>query len=1055
MKRWLVAILSMISVQFFAQTISSYRCDFENEAENAEWKLNTPKNENITWKNLWVIGTAVNNGGEKGLYVSADAGATASYAPTDQIMIAWRELTLATGNYDIVMDWRSMGTAATYMKVCWVPESYFNDFICGNNATITGRKWITDNELIFQSVDTIYGSSVWQQSMSSLVSDGTPHRLLFVWRSSSTAALLPPGACVDNIEIARNNCGRPSSLEVNMQGAMATFSWQSSAENFAVRYSKIGENETFQKNDVQGSSLTVPLSNGVYNVTLQVRCEGDTSVWYAFPPVIVYDADCFNYLDLSDENCSYSDSTASDYMQNKFKPGKLDYGYAASYSYHTIHYMPGEYDVRTYNSKDAEGNVVEPLYTIPSGEVASVRINGWRGRPASVAGKSEENARVSRVTYDYVVDKEEASNLILKYAVVLQVPSHDEPQQPRFTLDIVDATTGASLSGCTTVDFAATLINAKKEGWYFSSYDDGDSKVIWKDWTTIGLNLADYDGKHIQVVLTAYGCTASVHYGYAYFTLNCIKGGIEGIQCGNNPTEQFIAPEGFKYHWYKESAPKEKLPNQDQRIFPVAYDDTTHYAVECIYPTDDACSFVLRACATPRFPIPEFNCELLQKDCKNIVKLHNTSHIRTKIIKENRYVDTEERPDYVLWELGELGGQTYEWEPEIEVPATGGTYTLSLQAKVGLCDSTQVYVLKVPALTDTTVTETVQRCAGDFYVYQNRMIVSDTTILTYGKTWAGCDSTHRLQIRFVDKIEVMMDTTLAEGDTLILGEQRLTATGTYTATFVSAMGCDSVVNVNLTVVPRLRVKTDSVVNVCADEPAIAIPYTVLSGVATECKVTFATNALSAGLRDTVILLSAQEGDLLIDLPHNIPGWYALQLQFFSKENGTLQTAMEVQVKYASLILSQRFNDIIGIKKEIATSEFAAYRWYKQGKVIEGAENAYLYLPQGLGDGVEYSVELFTADAERGVESCAIVSHTWQENEIEVAPTLLQQGMPLRIKTKNKGTARLIAVDGRLVAQYSLAAAENSLNLRLAAGLYFLTVDTEEGARETMMIQIKN
>ncbi len=1047
-----ILLLLLFAMGMNAQALSSYKCDFEDAVENAQWNLNTPKNSSIIWNNLWYIGSAVSNGGTNSLYISSDGGVTASYAQTNQIMIAWRELTLESGNYDIVFDWRSMGTPGSYIKVCWVPESYFDDFVCGSNSTISGRKWITDNELELQGVDTLYGSSAWQHGMSSLTSDGTPHRLLFVWRTTSTAAVLLPGACIDNIQIARNNCGRPTDLEVNMHGTMATFSWHSSAERFALRYSRLDENEYQVIDDIIGSSVTVPLQHGVYNVSLQVYCQGDTSVWYAFPPVIVYDSNCFNYLDLTDDNCSYSDSTASDYTKNKYKPGKLDYGYAASYSYHTIHYLPGEYDARTYNSKDEDGNDVNPLRTIPEGEIASVRINGWRGRPASVAGKSEENARVARVTYDYVVDKADASNLILKYAVVLQVPTHDELQQPRFTLDIVDAETGEALSHCTTVDFAATLLNAKKEGWYFGTIEDGDSKVIWKDWTTIGLNLAEYDGRHIQVVLSAYGCTASVHYGYAYFTLNCIKGGIEGIQCGNNLTEQFIAPEGFKYHWYKETNPSEKLANADQRIFPVAYDDTTHYAVECIYPTDAGCSFVLTACATPRFPIPEISYSLQQKDCKNIVRLVNTSHIRTKIIKEDRYIDTEARPDYVLWDLGELGSQTYDWEPEISVPATGGRYLVSLRAAVGLCDSTQYLELVIPAISDTVVTDSIQLCAGDFYVYQSRMISSDTTIITEGKTIAGCDSVHQLKIKFVDKIEVRLDTVLAEGDTLWCDGVAMTQTDTYTYNFVSTAGCDSVLTVNLTVVPRLRVVADSVLMPCGDEKTVAIPYKVTSGTASGCKVEFSEEAIVAGWRDTVFVFTLQEGEMLLSIPANIPGWYSLQLRFESEENGTVLLPIEIMVRYPSSLLSQRWSDVIGIKS--SETEYARYQWYKNAVAVDNADSPYLYVPDGLEIGAEYSVELFTISAERGVMSCPIVATAVADSEIEITPTVVSEGVPVRIRLSESAMMRLVGVDGVLLLQQQLEEGQTFVSLNVSKGIYFLQLQPRNDKGRVVVIQVR-
>ena len=193
--------------------------------------------------------------------------------------------------------------------------------------------------------------------------------------------------------------------------------------------------------------------------------------------------------------------------------------------------------------------------------------------------------------------------LMLQYAMVLESSGHDEKQRPRLMIDIVNAATGEALSKCTTVDLAA---QTSGEGWNKvpdPAYPDGSRDVCWRDWTTLGLNLADYDGMHVKVKITVSGCTAEIHYGYAYFTLTCTSGQIKGIHCGWTPTNEFIAPEGFNYRWYKVSMPSETLGTES--VFKVDYRDTCTYAVKLTYKSNSGCGFTLYANATPRFPIPE------------------------------------------------------------------------------------------------------------------------------------------------------------------------------------------------------------------------------------------------------------------------------------------------------------------------------------------------------------------------------------------------------------------------------------------------------------------
>nr|MCR5050383.1 hypothetical protein [Paludibacteraceae bacterium] len=72
-----------------------YLCDFENDAENANWVLN-PQIETIDTtnnKNKWVIGEALAYTGRKSMYVSCDGGQSSAYAATDNVLIAYRDIT--------------------------------------------------------------------------------------------------------------------------------------------------------------------------------------------------------------------------------------------------------------------------------------------------------------------------------------------------------------------------------------------------------------------------------------------------------------------------------------------------------------------------------------------------------------------------------------------------------------------------------------------------------------------------------------------------------------------------------------------------------------------------------------------------------------------------------------------------------------------------------------------------------------------------------------------------------------------------------------------------
>ena len=999
MKRKLFILLSVcVTIAAMAHLPHSYLCDFEDAAENAQWNLNTPKNENYTWVNTWTIGSGVSSLGTQSLYISADGGATAGYAtatlatsPKSCIMIAWRKMTLEAGRYDLSFDWMCGGDSArAALLVAWVPESQFGKMACKLNDDYNATDWIAQNMLLFNGKPLLTGGSVWTHiSVENIQSDGTPHRLVFLFVNNSAAQLVQPGPCVVNVGLSRNNCGRPTSMEVSTMGQTARLSWQSSGETFNLRLHRMGDTEATEVWDVKGQSYTTVLPFGVYNCPIQVVCQGDTSVWYDFPVAVIFDARCFNYLQLSDQNCFFSEETAGDWTKNDtlLRIGKkIDYGFTSMWSRHTIHYSPDEYDARTNGSVDSEGNPVAPLKTVPDGELASVRVGSW-----------EKAARVARITYDFTVDAKEAGVLMLKYALVLESSGHDEPGRPRFTINIVDAETGAELSECTTVDLSS---KTNGDGWNRvpDGTDTGTRDVCWRDWTTLGLNLADYDGKHIKVILTAMGCTAEIHYGYAYFTLNCISGNIEGIQCGNTPTNEFIAPEGFDYRWYKLSTPSETLSRN--RIYPVDYRDTEDYAVDVIYKSNKNCKFTLYANAIPRFPIPEATYTLEQHDCGNYIRFHNTSHIRTRNWITGETIDTKKRPDIVIWNFDKLMPDSLmrdsiPWNPAFRLPDEEADYHFTLKAMVGLCDSVQHFYIHVPRVGKDSVVENMQRCVGDILEHNGRYYSGDTTIVDNAHNLAGCDSVHVINLRFVDAIRDTVNAVIPEGESYSFGEEQLTIGGEYTSTFMSASGCDSIVTLYLRVVIPLEVELTGLENPCPEDASFLIYTCVRKGEYNHYALRFSEDAFAEGWLPQSDSIYGLCDTVEVSLPATVkPGYYPFTIRFDSKENGSYELAGEVMVHYSATLIQQRWDDVLGILNADYNGgyDFVSFQWLHNGKEIEGATGSYLYKADNLQAGDEYAVLLTTAAGGRAIPTCAyIVPATQQSAPAVVTQKQLQNG----------------------------------------------------------------
>lgn len=1001
----LLCLLGMVEIQAADWApISHYTCGFEADEMEAEsaafeaderngmWMLNTPRNDRFRWVDEWYIGTATSIAGKQSMYISSDEGASTNYEHASCIMIAWHEFTLEEGDYNLALDWQCMGGGAkkTVLRLAWVPEEGWEDMVCGTSNEINGnaRAWITDYELRFENGAELYEGSAATRSVAGFASDGKPHRLVVLWVNDMGADIRCPAAVVDNIEIAKAVCNIPTDMMAVTSESVVTLSWTCNAESYNLKYRMEGSAEETIVENIETSSYQTSLPYGVYQFFVQPQCDNSFGIWYPFPIALVYDSPGFNYLRLDDSNCSYNPETPGDWRdaRDSLKPGKIDYGYESYKSYHTIHYRQGETDIRTYNSYDRDGNPVAPLRTIPDGDIASVRIGNW-----------EENfGHIASVQYEWLVNAEEAKALMLKYAVVLMSSGHEREARPRFTLDIEDAETGELLSTCTSANFEPPANSSEwksGDGWYMTNLAEEmtETTICWRDWTTVGINLQEYDGRRVRIVLISYGCTAEVHWGYAYFTLSCTSGEIEGQSCGDEPTREFIAPDGFAYRWYRADRPGNTLGTD--RVFPVEPSDTNTYSVDLIYLSNESCSFTLSANAAPRFPVAETGYKVFQRDCQNYVQFTNTSYVRKKIYRRDGtyyYLDNGKRtrPELVYWENYD-GESSYDWNPEFKLPNEAGTYTVSLRAKLGQCDSIIQIPIKVHDVRPDATERNIQLCEGDWYVHKGKTLTRDTTIVYEGYNRFGCDSTDVLNLRFVTRIEVDVYDTIREGESYRFAGKTYTQNTEAVEETVSHMGCDSATTLHLTVVPWLRMQLMPFVMPCQGEWNWPIQLQTIAGVPTRGKVEWSDSAKAAGWENLDFLFD-EELTLDVNVPMTdaiLAGWYNGQITVESSANGNDTIAVDVMVQYPDTLVRQRWNDVIGVlnAEHNGGLEFTAYQWYENGLPIEGATEPYLNMPGGLKQDAEYSVELTLNNGTRAIRTCAYKPVIWVDSEKRLAP----------------------------------------------------------------------
>ncbi|VBB47096.1 exported hypothetical protein [uncultured Paludibacter sp.] len=197
------------------------------------------------------------------------------------------------------------------------------------------------------------------------------------------------------------------------------------------------------------------------------------------------------------------------------------------YGRHTIMSDKNAYDTNTGNQ----------LKIIPDGFDYSAKL-----------GNTDKGGQHQSLQYTLHVDSLN-SLLIVKFAVVFLNPlsGHTKEEEPRFTITFFDSK-GDTIPDCANYDVYSG--DATIAG-FQTYYPSGSSEpVVWRDWTTVGIDLLPYIGQDITVEFMAADCTHQGHYGYAYITAQCQAMEINVQYCASDVNATLIAPDGFMtYKW--------------------------------------------------------------------------------------------------------------------------------------------------------------------------------------------------------------------------------------------------------------------------------------------------------------------------------------------------------------------------------------------------------------------------------------------------------------------------------------------------------------------------
>lgn len=143
-------------------------------------------------------------------------------------------------------------------------------------------------------------------------------------------------------------------------------------------------------------------------------------------------------------------------------------------------------------------------------------------------------------------------------------------------------------------------------------------------------------------------------------------------------------------------------------------------------------------------------------------------------------------------------GQSYTFNG-INYTNSNNTATDTLQNLEG-CDSVVTLDLMVMPVTTTALNATI--CQGQVYFFAGNGYTTSQNVADTFVSSTGCDSIVTLDLTVIPVVTSTLDDTICQGQGYVFnGNTYTTGQAGLTATFQSAGGCDSIVTLNLTVIP--------------------------------------------------------------------------------------------------------------------------------------------------------------------------------------------------------------------------------------------------------------
>ena len=974
-KWFLVLVLSIVlhTVASAAPVTVPYKMSFEqaDAAELALWQLNTGSDASLC-EDQWVVGNALRSDGKRSLYIVAGGQTEPSYGSGHpNVQFCYRDFELQQGSYYVSFDWLNEGPETALMYVGYVvyttggqPSMSIRDSLKADSQYGTMPQVLSNPAT---TTGPLYGSASWRPARLPNPIAVRANQTIRLYVAFANNNMMPSnigaGAAIDNIEITNAAYPMPSNLTVrSIDCDSVEVTWYGGSTGYELIYRASGSENWSKRSSFSNNPGRVVLEylpEGAYefrvrNTTYDVDGNLQYSAYCTTDEFVVYcpERRCVDYINLN--NLAQTTCYIGDYQPNTYNvdlgsvtSGAVDFGPNSYQSRHTVVYDRNGGDPRTGGK----------MKMVPSGAVASVRLHTWQ----------PTGHHYSAIEYTLDVDSTNAI-LLFHYALVQQYSAEHhpaDPEQARFYVQVLDAITREPVDpACGQKTLRAGY---DSELWEWQGKATGTplttGTVVWKDWTPMGMNLSDYIGQTVILHIEASGCSQQEHYGYAYFTLDCMAAELTIDNCSAVDTVTVEAPEGFRYTWYRTTQPDDTL--SQKRYIRISDQEAYTYTYACtLTDIETSCSFTLTTEARPRYPMADFYVRYDPANCQNRCFLVNQSYVYTKDSQGKPVRQANMSCGGYQWLFGDDHSTDGQKDCQHIFPREGGTFPVTLSTwignGVGACRKDTTIEVNLPALKDEYSVIDTTICEHGYVKFDGKYCTEEGEYVQSDTTEAGCDRVTTLRLHVRPTYEITLpDTSICYSSLLCLGEDCYYKheTGTWSRMLSSVYDCDSLVSIAVTV---------------EDEIVPTVSVTQMSETELEASVTVGGTGWS---QYSINGQGAYDADYVFRT--DVPGTYEYR---FMVDGSDCDSVVAVQILPTCLrnLIYQRWNDVLSLKN-MATQmaetghavDMVAFQWVCNDEEIPGATDSYYYAPDGLIAGATYTCRVVLADGTED-ETCPFV-----------------------------------------------------------------------------------